>query len=147
MNHTVNLIKKLSSSKRIGFLKEEMLNEERFLSIEQAHIITTSYKENEDKPIAIKRAEAFRSTCEHISIHISEKELIVGNRTKGIRAGVVSPEAGISWINNELDTLSIRPQDKFSVREEDKRSFVKKSSPIGRVRLLKTKYMQSSARS
>ncbi len=123
MNHTINHIKIASPSKRIEFLKQEMLNENRFLSIEQARIITNSYKQNEDKPIAIKRAEAFRAACENISIRIDDEELIVGNRTKEIRAGVVSPEAGISWINSELDTLATRPQDKFSVREEDKKVF------------------------
>ncbi|MCL2665929.1 MAG: formate C-acetyltransferase/glycerol dehydratase family glycyl radical enzyme, partial [Defluviitaleaceae bacterium] len=46
-------------------------------------------------------------------------ELIVGNRTPGIRGGVVFPEAGVSWVERELDTLPTRPQDKFLVKKED----------------------------
>ncbi|GAB1359736.1 hypothetical protein MASR1M31_15240 [Porphyromonadaceae bacterium] len=29
------------------------------------------------------------------------------------------PESGISWVDREFETLPTRPQDKFSIREED----------------------------
>lgn len=85
----------LTSSKRIKDLKESMLSNPRYLSIEQAKIITDVYKKNECKPKIIKRALALKSALEKISIGFKVGELIVGNRTKGVRYGVVFPESGI----------------------------------------------------
>lgn len=39
------------------------------------------------------------------------EELIVGNRTAGVRYGVVFPESGSSWVDREFETLPTRPQD------------------------------------
>lgn len=119
MNHSTEHIRNLSMSTRIEKLKHDMLAEQRFVSMEQAHIITEIYMKHSDEPVAITRARAFKAACERISIRIDDLELIVGNRTPGIRAGVVSPESGLSWVNDELETLPTRPQDKFSVRKED----------------------------
>ena len=110
-------------NERIQHLKDKMLREERFASIEQAKIITRIYQENEDRSIAKKRALAFKATCEEIEISIDPEELIVGNRTKGVRAGVVFPESGCSWVNREFEDLPNRPQDRFSVNEDDIRYF------------------------
>ena len=108
---------------RIERLKKQLLEEPRYLSLEQALLITESYKKDQGKPRIIQRANALCRTLENISIRIDEDELIVGNRTVGMRGGVVSPEAGISWLEREIDTLDTRPQDPFHVREEDKKQF------------------------
>ena len=51
---------------------------------------------------------------EKLEIGIEKEELIVGNRTKGVRYGVVFPESGISWVDREFETNSNnRKQDKF----------------------------------
>ena len=100
-------------------LKEKMLNEKRFVSIEQALIITKTYKENEDKPRIIQRALSFKNACNQLEISIEPEELIVGNRSKGVRAGIIFPEAGGSWIKDELENLPNRPQDKFNVKPDD----------------------------
>ena len=60
---------------------------------------------------------------EELEISVEKEELIVGNRTKGVRYGVVFPESGCSWINKEFETLPSRPQDKFLVREKDIQEF------------------------
>ena len=36
-----------------------------------------------------------------------------------IKAGVVFPECGIAWLEDELDSLPVRGQDPFFVRPED----------------------------
>lgn len=95
------------------------MGEERFLSLDQAKIITGVYKENENLPVILKRALALGDSLREMPVSIDPEELIVGNRTPGIRAGVVFPEAGISWLGKEIETLSERPQDQFSVMEED----------------------------
>ncbi len=110
-------------SKRILRLKEKMLSEPRFASIEQAKIITESYREHENEPRILQRAYSLRVALEKLRIRIEPGELIVGNRTAGVRCGVVFPESGSSWVDREFETLPTRPQDRFQVREEDIRYF------------------------
>lgn len=116
-------MKDLKKTERIDILKDKMLAELRYASIEQARIITRVYKENEDKSTVLKRALSLKAALEELEIAVQPEELIVGNRTKGVRAGVVFPESGLKWINEEFETLPTRPQDKFQVREEDIREF------------------------
>ena len=113
----------------IESLKDETIGEERYLSIEQALITTEVYKKNEDKPRILQKAIALRKVMAEIEITINPKELIVGNRTAQIRAGVVSPEAGLSWVVREIDTLSTRIQDRFMVRPKDKELFLSEIVP------------------
>ncbi|MBP3853609.1 MAG: formate C-acetyltransferase/glycerol dehydratase family glycyl radical enzyme [Erysipelotrichaceae bacterium] len=108
---------------RIQYLKQKMLEEKRYASIEQALIITQSYKEHEGCSKQVKRAHALKDALEQIEIGFDSKELIVGNRTKGVRAGVIFPESGISWVDKEFETLPTRPQDRFEVRKEDIQTF------------------------
>ena len=115
---------------RIDRLKEAMLDEERFMSVEQARIVTESYREHADEPRVLQRAHALARSLRQIGIRIDPEELIVGNRTPGVRGGVVFPEAGIAWVAGELDTLSSRPQDPFSVRPEDARVLPGGTGPV-----------------
>ena len=73
---------------RISILKDKMLSQPRFVSIEQALIITRTYQENEDKSIPYKRALSLYNALNEIEIGMEPEELIVGNRTKGVRYGV-----------------------------------------------------------
>ncbi len=110
-------------SPRIASLKAKMQAEPRYLSIEQALIITRTYQANEGASIARKRALSLAAALRGIAIALDPEELIVGNRTAGVRAGVVFPEAGISWIDKELEFLPTRPQDQFNVRPQDAEDF------------------------
>lgn len=109
----------LIMSDRIKKLKEVMIQEERYVSVEQAGIITQTYKKNEGEPTIIKRALSLKKTLINIEIDIHNEELIVGNRTKGVRGGVVFPESGIGWIDKEIDTIDNRDQDAFKVKKKD----------------------------
>jgi len=100
------------------------------MSVEQALIITESYLEHADEPRVLQRAHALARALRQISISIDPDELIVGNRTAELRAGVVFPEAGISWVADELDTLPTREQDPFGVRPEDARAFTEQIAPF-----------------
>ena len=117
------MLEDLYQSERINVLKEKMLSDSRFASIEQARIITRVYQENENLSIAKKRALSLKAALEELEIAVEKEELIVGNRTKGVRYGVVFPESGCSWVNKEFETLPTRPQDQFLVREEDIKEF------------------------
>lgn len=77
----------------------------------------------------MKRALSLKTTLEEMDISIEPEELIVGNRTKNVRDGVVFPESGCSLVNREFETLPNRPQDKFNVRQEDIDEFRKDIYP------------------
>ncbi len=113
----------LKKAARIDLLKDSMLSQPRYVSMEQAMIITRTYQEHEQEPVILKRAHALHNALCELEIGIEPQELIVGNRTKGVRYGVVFPESGISWVDEELETLPTRPQDKFLVRPQDIQTF------------------------
>lgn len=119
----------LQQTQRIHILKEKMLNSPRYASIEQARIITHVYQQNENLSIPKKRALSLKTALEELEISVEKEELIVGNRTKGVRYGVVFPESGCSWVNKEFETLPTRPQDQFLVKEEDIEEFRKEIYP------------------
>lgn len=122
-------MKALFQTQRVKNIRERILSEPRYASIEQAMIITDTYKKNENQPRIIQRALALKASLEQIKITVHPDELIVGNRTAGVRAGVVFPEAGSSWVDREYETLPTRPQDKFNVHEEDIETFRKEIYP------------------
>lgn len=130
------MLEDIKMTGRVKLLKDKMLAHERYVSVEQALITTEIYKINEEKPVIIKRALALKAALERIEIAIEPEELIVGNRTRGIRSGVVSPESGGSWIDKELETLPTRPQDKFNVDTEDSRAYREIIKPYWRGRSL-----------
>lgn len=112
----------LSMTKRVFRLKSRLYNE-RFLSIEQARIITEAYRNNPGEPRIVQRALALKAALETISIDLDPDERIVGNRSPGVRDGIVFPESGCSWVDQELETLPSRPQDPFQVRAADAEAF------------------------
>lgn len=119
----------LFQTDRINYLKNKILSEPRYASIEQALIVTDTYKENEDKPRIIQRALALQAALEKITISAEPEELIVGNRTAGVRYGVVFPESGSTWVDKEFETLPTRAQDTFNVHQEDIETFRKVIKP------------------
>lgn len=54
---TFKIIGALPMSGRIAVLKKEMLDESRYATIEQARIITKSYRQTEGQPRCIQRGE------------------------------------------------------------------------------------------
>lgn len=126
----------LPCSARIELLKKEMLEEPRFATIEQARIVTETYKATEGEPRCIQRAKALKAAFEQMTIRIEPDERIVGNRTPGVRGGVVFPETGASWVDKEFETLPTRPQDKFNVRQEEIDEFRRDIMPYWKGRSL-----------
>ncbi|MDL2217738.1 formate C-acetyltransferase/glycerol dehydratase family glycyl radical enzyme [Christensenellaceae bacterium OttesenSCG-928-M15] len=136
-------ISAVSSTPRIQELKEKMLQEPRYMSVEQAKIITDVYRENPTDPAQLLRAKSLSAALDKLNIRIEPTELIVGNRTAGVRGGVVFPEAGISWVAKELDTLPTRSQDQFLVREGDKALFREEIEPFWKGRSLEDKVREA----
>jgi pyruvate formate-lyase/glycerol dehydratase family glycyl radical enzyme len=126
----------LKQPDRIKVLKEEMLREPRYASIEQARIVTRSYRQTEGEPACIRRAKALKAALEEMTIRIEPDERIVGNRTPGVRGGVVFPETGASWVDREFETLPTREQDRFQVHPEDIAEFREQILPYWKGRSL-----------
>jgi len=123
-------ISKIPFKSELSKIKERITGRERYFSIEQAGIITESYRANQNKSRVLNRALGLKASLEKIEISIEPDELIPGNRTKGIRDGVVFPEAGIEWVKNEIDTLPYREQDRFLVKPEDREYFLNEIVPF-----------------
>jgi pyruvate formate-lyase/glycerol dehydratase family glycyl radical enzyme len=136
LNLNLNLTLNLSPTDRILSLRNKTMAGDRYLSIEQAKIITRVYQQNEELPIILKRAEALAASLSEISIAIDPEEFIVGNRTPDNRAGVMFPEAGLRWLLNEIESLPRRPQDPFKVRPEDAAYFKEIIEPFWRGKTL-----------
>ena len=62
---------------RITILKEKMLDEKRYASIEQARIITRIYKENETLSVPMKRALSLKAALEEIEIGVEKEESVL----------------------------------------------------------------------
>ena len=139
----IRSITSLSCPERIRVLKEDMVSEPRYATIEQARIVTRSYQASEGKPRCIQRALALKAALEEIEIRIDPEERIVGNRTAGVRGGVVFPETGASWVDREFETLPTRPQDKFQVRQEDIDEFRRDILPYWKGRSLEDQVRQA----
>lgn len=133
----------LPCTERVQALKADMVSEPRYATIEQARIVTKSYRRSEGKPRCIQRALALKAALEEIEIRIDQEERIVGNRTAGVRGGVVFPETGASWVDKEFETLPTRPQDKFLVRQEDIDEFRRDILPYWRGRSLEDQVRQA----
>ena len=108
-------------SPRIRRMREEVLSVKPTICTERARIYTEIYRENEAKPLVVKRALALYETLRRMSIFIGEDELIVGNQSSRLRAAPIFPEYAVSWILNELDEFEKRPGDAFYLSENDKK--------------------------
>jgi formate C-acetyltransferase len=113
-----------------------MQAEARYVSMDQARIITRVHRATEGEPTHIRRAMSLAAALREMPIRIDPGELIVGNRTPGIRGGVVFPEGGLSWVNDELETLATRAQDRFEVLPEDIEYFRNELYPYWKGRTL-----------
>ncbi|MEL4359244.1 MULTISPECIES: glycyl radical protein [unclassified Luteococcus] len=118
------------SSPRIDRLRLEMLAEERVVSVDQAVITTRIYRDHADEPVIVRRALALAAALTELPIAITPGELVVGNRTPSVRAGVITPEAGASWVDREIETLPTRPQDRFEVDGQTIRTFREDIYPV-----------------
>lgn len=108
-------------TERLSKLKEAYLKVIPSITINRATAYTEIAKEYPDIPVSLKRAKGFRRACETAPILIQENELIVGHPCGKPRAGAFSPDTAWSWVKEELDEISTRPQDPYFISEEDKK--------------------------
>jgi formate C-acetyltransferase len=70
--------------------------------------------------------------AQHTSIAIYPDELVVGNRSLLPRMGVIAPEGAVRWVDDELETLPTRPQDRFDIQAAQMRELREEIFPYWR---------------
>lgn len=108
---------------RINKLRERVVNATPTMDIENALILTESFKKTEALPREMRKAKAFKDVCSEKTITIWDHELIVGCSGKMPRGGVLCADVCWSVLDKELETISNRPYDPFYISEEDKKKF------------------------
>lgn len=122
---------------RIERLKTALFASSREISLERALLYTASHRTTEGEPTLLRRAKATAWILDHVEITLREDELIAGNRTVKPRAGIISPEMDPYWLLKELDAFSTRPQDRFTISEEDKQIYREQLFPYWESRSMK----------
>lgn len=125
----VSKIKNSSYMGRIDKLRERVVNATPTMDIENALILTQSFKKTEALPREMRKAMAFKAVCSEKTITIWDHELILGCSGKVARGGVLCADVCWSVLDKELDTISTRPFDPFYISEEDKALFRQEIKP------------------
>ncbi|GAB6145909.1 glycyl radical protein [Desulfocicer niacini] len=115
--------KTASYMNRINKLRDRVVNATPTMDIENALILTESFKKTEALPREMRKAQAFKDVCTKKTITIWDNELIVGCSGKMARGGVLCADVCWSVLDKELETISNRPYDPFYISDEDKKLF------------------------
>ena len=105
---------------RMKSFREELLNAKPQVCVERAMITTETYRENQDQPLAIKRALMLKHVLEKMSIFIEPQTMIAGNQASSNRSAPIFPEYAMKWVIDELDEFEHRDGDVFYITEENK---------------------------
>ncbi|MEW5956292.1 MAG: glycyl radical protein [Chloroflexota bacterium] len=105
-------------TERVARLKKRLLANERLIDVERARYATQSYRQTEGEPMVIRRARMLLHLVRRMSLAIHPDELLVGNRSLRPRMGVIAPEGAVEWVDQELESLPTRPQDRFNIQPE-----------------------------
>ena len=114
---------------RIRFIKDRVVNTRPEMDLENAKIMTESFKETAGEPLCIRKAKAFRKQCREKTVKIWDQELIVGCSGSKMRGGIICADTCWSVLDDELETISERKYDPFYLREEDKELFLREIKP------------------
>lgn len=108
------------STTRIEKIRKNYIHAKPALSTERARIWTESHKRTEGQSIPIRRAQAFKDTCEELGVHIFEGELIVGAPGEFRKCGILTPEFSWTWVDREMDDFDKRVQDPYIITAEQR---------------------------
>jgi formate C-acetyltransferase len=107
-------------SPRVKNLLEGFLAARPEVFAERAVLVTQSYSRTEGQPILLRRARALEEILNGVTVLIRDGELIVGCKTAVILGSPLYPEVACDWVENELDSIALRPEAPFHVSEETK---------------------------
>ncbi len=107
-------------TERMKGFREELVDAKPHICVERAMITTKAYQENQDQPLAMKRAIMLKDILEGMSIFIEPQTLIGGNQASSNRSAPIFPEYAMQWVIDELDEFEHRDGDVFYITEENK---------------------------
>ena len=113
-------------TERIESARQNYINAKPTISYERARIWTESHKKTEGESVVIRRAKAFRDTCEQLEATIFQGELVVGAIGEFRKCGILTPEFSWTWVDKEMDNFDKRVQDPYIMTDEQ-RDFVRKN--------------------
>ncbi|MBQ2084222.1 MAG: pyruvate formate lyase family protein, partial [Firmicutes bacterium] len=108
----------MAITERVEKIRQNYVNTKPHISYERAWAWTKSFQRTEGQAHIIRTAQAFKDTCEELSVNIWEGELVVGTSGEFRKCAILTPEFGWLWINEEMDTFPERGQDPYDVTPE-----------------------------
>ncbi len=99
----------------VARIKARLLANQRQVDVERARYATESYRQTGGQPMLLRRARMLLHVVRSMSLRIEPDEIIVGNRSRLPRMGVIAPEGAVDWVDRELENLPTRPQDRFAI--------------------------------
>lgn len=105
---------------RMQQFRDELLAAQPHICVERALITTQVYRENQDQPLALKRALMLKEVLNRMTIFIEPQSLIAGNQASSNRSAPIFPEYAMKWVIDELDQFDKRDGDVFHITEENK---------------------------
>ncbi|MEE4166263.1 MAG: pyruvate formate lyase family protein, partial [Desulfocapsaceae bacterium] len=114
---------------RINHLKKRVVSARPEMDLENARILTESFRETEGEPLVVRKAKGFYKQCLLKDVSIAEHELIVGCPGSKIRGGILCADTCWSVLDDELNTISSRAYDPFLLRSEDRLVFEQEIRP------------------
>ncbi|MCI1208335.1 MAG: glycyl radical protein [Treponema sp.] len=105
---------------RMAEFRQELIDAQPQICVERAVITTKTYQENQDQPLALKRALMLKNILQGMSIFIEPQTLIAGNQASANRSAPIFPEYAMKWVIDELDSFEHRDGDIFFITEENK---------------------------
>ena len=105
----------MAITERVEKIRQNYVNTKPHISYERAWAWTKSFQRTEGQAHIIRTAQAFKDTCEELSVNIWEGELVVGTSGEFRKCAILTPEFGWLWINEEMDTFPERGQDPYDV--------------------------------
>ena len=106
-------------TERIEFLRNESFEKKPSFSAERAKLVTDFYTANDGKfPAPVMRGMNFKYICEHKTLYMGSRELIVGERGPEPKAVSSFPELTCHSVE-DLEILNTRQMQSYSVSPED----------------------------
>ena len=109
------------ATERINRLRNQYWANQPEIDVERAVIYTRVYQQSASDEPAIRHAKALLAYMSEKTLTIGKDELIIGTEGRKSRSAVICPEICCRWAEEELDTMSTRPQDPYQISEESKR--------------------------
>lgn len=112
---------------RVKRLRERYRTTPVILDSEHARLVTEAYQKYAHEVAIVKRALMLKYVCDKRTVRVEDDELIVGNMGVHYRGTSISPDYGMEWLIDELDSGEFDRRgtqlEKMECSEEDREYF------------------------